>query len=145
MIDRILESVTANLEKAAKNVDDKPGGSLTGDLVKTYVKASVERRAYGLRDPETSRALQQAKVRKAHQDADRRDKTKRPRRRIYGPVERAIRTATGTLEKRRSGFTGKEVRKGLKKLDSKTRSKMQKDFDATTPAHKHFNQKSKKK
>lgn len=136
MIDRILESVTANLEKAAKNVDNKPGGSFTGDLVKTYVKASVERRAYGLRDPNTSKSLQAARVRKAHQDADRRDETKRPRRRTYGPVERAIRTATGTLQKRKSSFTGDEVKKGLKNLDPKTKAKMQKDFDATTPKKK---------
>lgn len=134
MIDRILESVTANLEKAAKNVDDKPGGSFTGELVKTYIKGRVERKAYDLES--------RAERRNRRNNRGPRDRRKgphaerEPRKRVYGPVERAVRKATGTLGKRKNTFTGKQFKKAMDKASPEARAQMQKDYDSTTPKKK---------
>ena len=150
MIDRILESVTANLEKAAKNVDDKPGGSFTGDLVKTYVKARVEKRAYELKGPKEraeERARERARERREQalqsEPRNRRkgEDERAPRKRVYGPIERAVRKATGTLGKRKTTFTGKQVKKAVEKASPEAKAKMKKDYDSTTPQHKRFNKK----
>jgi hypothetical protein len=143
MIDRILESVTANLEKAAKNVDDKPGGSFTGDLVKTYVKARVEKRAYELPTPKERAARAKERAIQSDDTLNRRkgEDARAPRKRVYGPIERAVRKATGTLGKRKTTFTGKQVKKAVEKASPEAKAKMKKDYDSTTPQHKRFNKK----
>lgn len=129
MINRIVESVTGQLEKDSEEKKKSGPGSIRG-AIRTAIGAKIASAA-GAFDSLRSRAGL----------GDRRRDPRRGRR--YGRIERAIRRTRGTLDKPDTPLfaTGKQLKQVIQRASKQEKQAMQRDFDATTPYHKRVNRK----
>ena len=129
MINRIVESVTGQLEKDSEE-KKKSGPGIVRGAIRTAIGAKIAQAA-GAFD-----ALRGSGV------GERRKNPERGSRR-YGRIERAIRRRRGTLDKPNEPLfvTGKQFKKSMKKASKGEKQAMARDYDATTPYHKRVNRK----
>jgi len=128
MINRIVESVTDQLEKDSEEKKKSGPGSIRG-AIRTAIGAKIAQAA-GAFD-----SFRGAGV------GERRKKTRQGRR--YGRIERAIRRSQGTLDKPDQPLfvTGRQLKRSMKKASKEERQAMARDYDATTPYHRRVNRK----
>lgn len=129
MINRIVESVTGQLEKDSEEKKKSGPGAIRGAI----------RTAIGAKIASAAGAFDSLRSRVGLGDR-RKDPT---RQRKYGRIERAIRRRRGTLDKPDEPLfaTGKQLKQAVQGASRKQKRAMQRDFDATTPYHNRVNRK----
>ena len=147
MIDRIVESVTKELEKHASG-ESKTGSKETavGSAIRDFGrqvqfrKIAIPQRTSGSREGDKRQQEEPESQSKPQTDSkDRRSgqRRQRPRRRTWSTAERILRRATGTTGR----ISGRKAKRTLRRASREQKRQMKAEYDKTTTIIKGWKKK----
>ena len=141
MIDRIVESVTKELERHASG-ESKKGSKETavGSAIRDLGRQVQFRRVYkGERTPDQRKQADEPQSKPQTDSKDRRSgqRRQRSRRRTWSTAERILRRATGTTGR----ISGRKAGRVLRSASPKQKRQMKAEYDKTTTIIKGWKKK----